>query len=135
MDCDSFNWQWLLSQVSYDPHSYGCNFCNCVKRSEKVRTSMRFEPVTLRFWCDALTNWAMKPLTLEAGHVWVLMFPWERNQWWNYIWNEPYIELQIWSQVSYDPWRDAIFKCMVHFIDNFIKAYWVIHSEQLGPKS
>mgnify|MGYP006973412629 CR=1 FL=1 len=25
------------------------------------------------------------------------------SQWWNYIRNEPYIELQIWSQVSYDP--------------------------------
>ena len=24
---------------------------------------------------DALTNWAMKPLTLGAGHLWVLMFP------------------------------------------------------------
>ena len=29
----------------------------------KVRTSTGFEPVTSRFRCDALTNWAMKPLS------------------------------------------------------------------------
>ena len=29
---------------------------------------------------DALTNWAMKPLTLGAGHLWVPMSrPWEMN--------------------------------------------------------
>ena len=29
--------------------------------------------MTSRYWCDALTNWAMKPLTLGAGHLWLLM--------------------------------------------------------------
>ena len=29
---------------------------------------MGFEPLTSRYRCDALTNWAMKPLTLGAGH-------------------------------------------------------------------
>ena len=48
---------------------------NCVKKPEKVRTSTGFEPVTSRYRCDALTNWAMKPLTLGAGHLWVLMSP------------------------------------------------------------
>ena len=28
---------------------------------KKFRTSTGFEPVTSRYWCDALTNWAMKP--------------------------------------------------------------------------
>ena len=48
-----------------------------------------FEPVTSRYRCDALTNWAMKSLTLGAGHLWVLMFPWGwgMNQWWNDIWS------------------------------------------------
>ena len=56
---------------SYDPRSYERNFCNCVKKPEDFRTSTGFEPVTSRYRCDALTNWAMKPLTLGAGHLWV----------------------------------------------------------------
>ena len=40
------------------------------------RTSTEFEPATSRYRCDALTNWAMKPLTLGAGHFWVHNFPW-----------------------------------------------------------
>ena len=45
---------------------------------KKFRTSTGFEPVTSRCRCDALTNWAMKPLTLGAGQLWVHMFPWKR---------------------------------------------------------
>ena len=51
---------------------------------------MGFEPVTLRYRCDALTNWAMKPLTLGAGHLWVLMSTWGMDVKW-YIWNVSYI--------------------------------------------
>ena len=44
-------------QVSYDPHSYESNLCNCLYRSlKKVRTSTGSEPVTSRYRCDALTN-------------------------------------------------------------------------------
>ena len=46
-----------------------------VKNNEKVKTSTGFEPVTSRYWCDALTNWAMKTLILGAGHLWVLRSP------------------------------------------------------------
>ena len=56
-------------------------FCNCVEKPEKFRISTGFEPMTSRYGCDALTNWAMKPLTLGAGHLWVLIFPWGMNQW------------------------------------------------------
>ena len=45
---------------------------------KNFRTSTGFEPVTSRYRCDALTNWAMKPLTLGAGQLWVHMFPWKR---------------------------------------------------------
>ena len=38
--------------------------------------------VSSRYWCDALTNWAMKPLTLRAGDLWVLMSPWGMNVKW-----------------------------------------------------
>ena len=66
---------------SYDLRSYERNFYNCVEKPEKFRTSTGFEPVTSRFRCDALTNWAMKPLTLGACHLWVLMVPSGMNQW------------------------------------------------------
>ena len=46
---------------------------------QDCRTSMGFEPMTLRYRCDALTIWAMKPLMLGAGHLWVLMFSWWLN--------------------------------------------------------
>ena len=38
-----------------------------------------------------------EPLTLEAGHLWVLMFPWGMNQWWNDIYeiDHNYIELRM----------------------------------------
>ena len=60
---------------SYDLRSYEPNFCNCVQKSEKFLTSTGFEPVTSRFRCDSLTNGAMKPLTLGAGHLWVPRVP------------------------------------------------------------
>ena len=38
--------------------------------------------MTSRYRCYALTNWAMKPLTLGAGHLWVLMGPWRMDVKW-----------------------------------------------------
>ena len=46
-----------------------------IYKPNKFRTSTRFGPVTWRYWCDALTNWAMKPLTFEGS----LMSPWGMN--------------------------------------------------------
>ena len=55
-------------QLSYDPRSYEHNLCNCVYRSlKKYSASMGFGPATSPHRCDALSNWAMKPLTLRAG--------------------------------------------------------------------
>lgn len=31
-------------EVSYDPSSYGHNFCNCMEKPEKVRTSTVLNP-------------------------------------------------------------------------------------------
>ena len=44
---------------SYHPRSYERNFCNCVKKPEKFRTTTGFEPVTSRYRCDAtdVRNW------------------------------------------------------------------------------
>ena len=57
------NWGYEI-KWSYNPRSYERNFCNCVEKPEKFRTSSGFEPVTSRYRCDALTNWAMKPLAI-----------------------------------------------------------------------
>ena len=78
-------------------------FFNCVKKPEKFRTSTGFEPVTSRYRCDALTNWAMKPLTLGAGHLWVLMFTWGMNQRRNDIRNGPYMNCGYEIKWSSDP--------------------------------
>ena len=53
--------------------------------------SREFELMTSRYQCDALTNWAMKPLMLGAGQFCVHMFPWKRWMWlmymkWTIIW-------------------------------------------------
>ena len=57
-----------------------CNLCSCVTGlKKKFRTSTRFEPMISQYQCDALTNWAMKPLMLGAGQFCVHMFPWEMN--------------------------------------------------------
>ena len=59
----------MVYQVDYDHRSYERNLSNCVYKPENVRTSTGFEPVTSRYRCNALTNCAMKPLTLGAGHL------------------------------------------------------------------
>ena len=45
---------------------------------KKFRTSTGFKPVTSRLPVRCSTNWAMKPLTLGAGQLWVHMFPWKK---------------------------------------------------------
>ena len=45
---------------------------------KKFRTSTGFEPVTSRLPVRCFTNWAMKPLTLGAGQLWVQIFPWKK---------------------------------------------------------
>ena len=70
----------MWNQVSYDPRSYESNLCNCIYRSlQKVSNLTGFKPVTPLHWCDALTNWALKPLTLGAGDLWVLRSTWGIN--------------------------------------------------------
>ena len=59
--------------------------------------------MTSRYRCYALTNWAMKPPTLGAGHLWAPMFPWRMNQRWNDIWNGSYMNCGYEIKWSYDP--------------------------------
>ena len=56
------------TQVSYDNRRYEHILSNCVWKPEIVRTSTGFEPVTSRYRCDALTNWAMKPLSFVSSN-------------------------------------------------------------------
>ena len=107
---------WMWNQVSYDPHSCKSNSWICIYRSlQKVRTLTGFELMTSCYPCNALTNWAMKPLTLGAGDLLVTLvicwWCWElvickervRNKFEVIIWNISYIQLRMWNQVSYDP--------------------------------
>ena len=75
---DFVPWDHTKNQVSQlwtvNHRSYERNLSNCVQKPEKVRTS--------RYRCDALTNWAMKPLTLGAGHLCVLMSTWRMDVKW-----------------------------------------------------
>ena len=41
----------MWNQISYDPHRYECNLCNCIWKPEKFRTSTGFEPVTSQYRC------------------------------------------------------------------------------------
>ena len=73
---------------------------NCVYRILKKSGLDGVWTRDLQYRGGALTNWAMKPLTLGAGHLWGL-----RSQWGmivKFIWNISNIELRIWNQVSYD---------------------------------
>ena len=89
----------MWNRVNYNPRSYERNLCKYVYRSLKNSALQRgFEPVTSLCHCDALTNWAMKRLTLGADHLRVLMR--------NYIWGISYIGLRRWNQVNCDPRRN-----------------------------
>ena len=58
---------------------------------KKFRTSTGFEPVTSRLPVRCSTNWAMKPLTLGAGQLWV-------HIWFiSYIINTHFFQGNIWT--------------------------------------
>ena len=72
---------------SYDTRSHESNFSYCVEKPEKFRTSTGFEPMISQCRCNALINWAMKPLILGAGH---LGFKYSPGEWIN-EWNDIFI--------------------------------------------
>ena len=57
---------------SYDPRSYERNFCNCVKKPEKFRTSTGFEPVTSRYRCDARIIASLD--FISTVHIWSISY-------------------------------------------------------------
>ena len=71
---------WLTANKlkrSYDLRSYESNFCNCIEKPEKFRTSTGFKPVTSRFRCDALhrNRLFIMPITMLYFKLYsVLMF-------------------------------------------------------------
>ena len=97
---DEWLWVWTLqterTHVSHDHRSFERNLSNCEQKPKKVRTSTGFEPVTSRYRSDALTNWAVKPLTLRAGHLWVLTSPWRMHVKW-YMGSNPVEVLTFWG--------------------------------------
>ena len=74
----------------------------------------------------ALTNWAMKPLTLGAGHLWVPMFPWGMNQmklWSSQLWTQFFllrkeawqIHLISYPQFIYDPFHISFHRWFIPY--------------------
>ena len=102
---------WIWNQVKLWSSQLWEQVLQLRRKPENFRISTRFEPVTSRFRCDALTNWAMKPLTLGAGHLWVLIVPWGMNQWWNGIWNESYMNCGY--ELKWKERKGTLFKCLV----------------------
>ena len=50
----------------------------CKEAWKKFRSSMGFKPMTSRLPVQCSTNWAIKPLTLGAGQLWVHLFRWKK---------------------------------------------------------
>ena len=103
---------WLSNDVSvnirteiflnwnYDPRSYKQNSCDCVKKPEKFRASTGFEPVTSRYRCDALTNWAMKPLNVGSWSFVGSNVPVRNESTLKWYMKCILYELRIWNQVK-----------------------------------
>ena len=77
--------------------------------------------------CDSLTNWAMKPLTLGGGHLWVLMSSWRMDVKWYMkcfiYWTTDLKSNQIWSsqlwtqfkQLRIEAWKSQDFNTTVSY--------------------
>ena len=94
-----------LYQLSYEEWSsqLWSQFLQLRKEAwKKFRTSTGLEPVTSRIPVRRSTNWAMKPLTLGAGQLWVHMFPWKICKWMMHM-KEIICELRMWNQMKNDP--------------------------------
>ena len=74
--CSKGEQDYPVVKWSYDPHSYECNFSNCIEKPEKFRTLTGFEPMPSRCRCGAVTHWSMKPLMLGVGQLSI-----SHNQW------------------------------------------------------
>ena len=117
--CSRYCWNYchfIFSRSCYDHRSYERNLSNCVEKPEKVRTSTGFDPVTSRYRCDALTNCVMKPLTLGAGHLWVVMSPWRMDAKWYMkcfiYWTADLKSSKLWPRWSPDFFRLLIRNCL-----------------------
>ena len=80
------------NQLSYEATDVGSSSNVPVRNESTMKWYMKWIICELWIWNQVpQTNWAMKRLTLGAGHSWVLMFPWGMNQRWNDIWNGSYM--------------------------------------------
>ena len=103
----------------------------CKEAWKKFRTSTGFEPETSRspVWCS--TNWAMKPLTLGAGQLWVHKFPWKK---WVLMIYEMYIYIYIYIinnvyLVCLPVYESAVWVCRTLLI--FLSL--IFSTKMLGP--
>ena len=93
--------------------------------------SREFELMTSRYQCDALTNWAMKPLMLGAGQFCVHMFPWKRWMWlmymkWTIIWLANCYYLECYSVKWIIIWLAKCYYLECHFVQRvrYLSVDW-----------
>ena len=92
-----------------DPRSCERNLCNCERKPEKISGLHWGLNPWPRDTGAMLTNWAMKPLTLGAGQLWVHMFPWKK--WMQFI----YEMNHIWTAlISFTGTSTSAVKCRSH---------------------
>ena len=86
--------------------------------------------MTSRYRCDALTNWAMKPLMLGAGHLWVLMSPWRMDVRWYMkgliYWTADLKSSKLWSSQLWTQFKQLRIESGVQYMNPFIYHFTVI---------
>ena len=69
-----------------------------------------------------LSNWTMKPLTLEAGQFWAHMFPWKIRKWMMHV-KKIICELRIRNQIS-EEWSSQLWSQFLHIFHIFRGKIW-----------
>ena len=86
--------------------------------------------MTLQYQCDALTKWAMKPLKLGAGHLWVLMIPWRIDVKWymkGFIyWTADLKSSKLWSSQLWTQFKQLRIESAVQYMNPFIYHFTII---------
>ena len=75
-------------------------FLQLRREAWKFRTSTGFEPVTSRFWCDAISNWAMKPTDVGSWSFVGSNGPVRNESMMKWYMKWIIYDLRIWNQVK-----------------------------------
>ena len=87
-----------------------------MKSNEKWSSQLwsQFLQLNLAIPVRRSTNWAMKPLTLGAGQIWVHMFPWKICEWTMHIRQSSPVEVLNFFQASLRNCKNCDHNCEDH---------------------